>query len=266
MEETMNNRAVCPYYGCDEEICDVGCGYISPHDAKMIIKFCSAQFCECQKFHELADRLGDRLPVAASAPPVWAAPVQAGAQPIAAPAFGLFCLGVTTALFALKQLPVTLEIHQLSLVMMAGALAQIIAGLTALRINPLRAVAFTALGLFWLSLLAVELLPSAGYGQLPGPLPQAGYFAMWGIFSLILAQGDQRLARVSRVMFSLLTAFLLLLALAYSTGSVSMRHSAALVGFACSLPGLACGMRQGWRECLRLVAPGRVQPQAQRAR
>jgi membrane associated rhomboid family serine protease len=86
------------------------------------------------------------------------------------------------------------------------------------------------------------------------------------MFCLILAQGGNRLARISRVMFSLLTAFLLLLALAYFSGSVSMRHSAALVGFACSLPGLACGIRQGWRECLRLVAPGRVQTQAQRVR
>ncbi len=66
----MKDRTVCPYYGCDEEVCDVGCGYISPHDAKMIIKFCSAQFCDCLKYHELADRLGDRiLPQPASPPP-----------------------------------------------------------------------------------------------------------------------------------------------------------------------------------------------------
>jgi len=266
MEETMNNRAVCPYYGCDEEVCDVGCGYISPHDAKMIIKFCSAQFCECHKYQELDDRLGDRRPAAASAPPAWAAPVIAGAQPIAAPAFGLFCFGVAVALFALKQLPVSLEIHQLSLLMMAAAVGQILTGLSALRVNPLRAVAFTALGLFWLSLLAVELLPSAGYGQLPGPLPQAGYFFMWGMFSLILAQGGEHLARTCRVAFSLLTVFLLLLALAHLTGSVTLHHSAALVGFACSLPALLCGMRQGWRESLRLLSPARTQVQVQRVR
>jgi succinate-acetate transporter protein len=262
----MNDRAVCPYYGCDEEVCDVGCGYISPHDAKMIIKFCSAQFCECHKYQELADRLGDRLPTAASTSPAWAAPVPVGAQPIGVPAFGLFCFGVTTLLFALIQLPIPLEIHQLSLVMMAGSLGQIITGLTALRTNPLRAVAFTALGLFWLSLLAVELLPGAGYGQHPGPLPQAGYFVMWGMFCLILAQGGNRLARTCRLVFSLLAVFLLFLALAHFTGSVTLHHSAAVIGFACSLPALACGIHQGGREGLRLLSPGRAQAQAQRIR
>lgn len=257
----MNDRSVCPYYGCDEEVCDVGCGYISPHDAKMIIKFCSAQFHECQKFHELADRLGDRVPVAANAA-TWVRPVPAGEQAFPVPAFGLFCFGITAALFALKQLPVPqLEIHIVSLLMILGAIGQIITGLTALRINPLRAVAFTGFGLFWLSLLAVELLPLAGYGQLPGPLPQTGYFAMWGIFSLILAQGTDSLSRTCRVTFTLLTAFLLLLALAQFTGSVTVRHSAALLGLVCSLPGLAYSIRQGCQEIARLIIPSRAQAQ-----
>src|SRR5512139_1433840 len=136
MEADMSNQAVCPYYGCDEELCDVGCGYISPHDAKMIIKFCSAQFSDCLKYHELADRLGERLPAAASTPATWTP----GEAAITVPAFGLFCFGITAALFALRQLPVPqLEIHLLSLVMFGGALGQILAGLTALRVNPLRA-------------------------------------------------------------------------------------------------------------------------------
>lgn len=258
----MNNRTVCPYYGCDEEVCDVGCGYISPHDAKMIIKFCSAQFADCHKYHELADRLGERLPIAATVPATWVEPTQPGAQTTHVPAFGLFCFGVAAALFALKQLPVPQPgIHTLSLLMIAASLGQIVTGLTALRINPLRAVAFTGLGLFWLSLLAVELLPAAGYGQLPGRLSQGGYFAMWGFFSLILAQGADRLTRTCRVAFSLLTAFLLLLALGHLTGSVTLNHTAALIGFACSLPGLICGVRQGWHEVVKLVTPERVQPQ-----
>jgi hypothetical protein len=154
-----------------------------------------------------------------------------------------------------------LEIHGLSLLMMAAALGQIITGLSTLRSNALRAVAFTGFGLFWLSVLAVELLPAAGYGQSPGPVPQAGYFAMWGVFSLILAQGVGALTRTCRLVFALLTAFLLLLALAHFTGSVTLHHSAAVVGFACSLPALICGVRQGWHEVARLFVPGRTQPQ-----
>ncbi len=81
------------------------------------------------------------------------------------------------------------------------------------------------------------------------------------MFSLILAQGGERLARTCRVVFALLTAFLLLLALAHFTGSVTLHHSAALVGFACSLPGLICGVRRAWHDVARLVVPGRAQAQ-----
>lgn len=259
----MNERAVCPYYGCDEEVCDVGCGYISPHDAKMIIKFCSAQYRDCQKYHELADRLGDRIPAAATVA-TWGEP--AGGRELPVPAFGLFCLGVAAVLLALKQLPVPQPgIHFISLVMITAALGQIVTGLTALRVNPLRALAFTGLGLFWLSLLAVELLPAAGYGKLPGPLPQTGYFAMWGLFCLIIAQGVDSLARTCRVVFAMLTAFLLLLSLSHLTGSITLQHSAALVGFAAGLPGLFHGVRQGCQEFLRHLVPGRSQ-QPQRVR
>lgn len=255
----MKDRTVCPYYGCDEEICDVGCGYISPHDAKMIIKFCSAQFSDCLKYHELTDRVGDRVPAAACVPATW---TDSGERVLPVPAFGLFCFGITAALFALQQLPIPQpEIHILSLLMLSAAFGQILTGLSALRSNTLRAVAFTGFGLFWLSVLAVELLPAAGYGQSPGPLPQAGYFAIWGLFSLVLAQGVEALTRTCRVVFALFTAFLLLLALAHFTGSVTLHHSAAVAGLACSLPGLLCGVRRGWQEAMRLVIPGRTQAQ-----
>lgn len=262
----MSDRNVCPYYGCDEEACDVGCGYISPHDAKMIIKFCSASYCDCQKYRELACRHGE-----APLGPAWSTPQPSGPTPIAAPAFGLFCFGLTAALFALRQLPVPqMEIHLLCLLMVLGALGQIVTGLTALRVNPLRAVSFTAFGLFWLSLLAVELLPAAGYGQTPGALPQAGYFFMWGMFGLILAQGDGRLARTCRVTFAMLACFLVSLALGHLTGSTALNHGAALIGLASSLPGLYHGVRQGWHELMNVVAPGRAHARghlpAQRAR
>lgn len=250
----MSDRNVCPYYGCDEEVCDVGCGYISPHDAKMIIKFCSASYCDCQKYRQLACRHGE-APVG----PAWATPLPAGPVPAAIPAFGLFCFGLTAALFALRQLPMPqVEIHLLCLLMVIGALGQIVTGLTALRVNPLRAVSFTAFGLFWMSLLAVELLPAAGYGQNPGPLPQAGYFFMWGMFSLILAQRDERLARTCRVVFAMLAVFLVSLALGHFTGSATLIQAAALIGLACSLPGLYHGVRQGCHELMNMLVPGRA--------
>ena len=47
---------ICPYFGKNEDFCDVGCGYISTHDVNMIIKFCSSRYCACSKYQELEDR------------------------------------------------------------------------------------------------------------------------------------------------------------------------------------------------------------------
>jgi nitrate/nitrite transporter NarK len=63
---------VCPFFRQNEDYCDVGCGYISPHDVKMIVAFCQCRFGECSKFQELASRFpavairGERPPL----PPV----------------------------------------------------------------------------------------------------------------------------------------------------------------------------------------------------
>lgn len=253
----MSQQTVCPYYGCDEELCDIGCGYISPHDAKMIIKFCSSQFCECHKYRELADRLGEQRPAAAPAP--WTVPAGIP-QTLPAPAFALFCFAVCMGLFALRQLPIPQPgVYTMALCMTLAAAGQIINGLTSLKSNPLRAVAFTGLGLFWLSVVAIALLPGAGYGALLGPLPLVGYQAMWGVFCLILAQGADNLTRTCRVTFALLAVFLFVLSLAHVTDSVPLLHSAALVGFACSLPGLLGGIRHGSRELLAAMQPGAVQ-------
>jgi len=52
----MTNQPICPFYGKNDDFCDVGCGYISPHDVNMIIRYCSKRYCECAKYQELADR------------------------------------------------------------------------------------------------------------------------------------------------------------------------------------------------------------------
>jgi hypothetical protein len=53
----MGKTNVCPYYGKNDDYCDVGCGYISPHDVNMIIRYCSGRFAGCVKYLELMDRL-----------------------------------------------------------------------------------------------------------------------------------------------------------------------------------------------------------------
>jgi len=53
----MQKDAICPFYGKNDDYCDVGCGYISPYDVKQIIRFCSCRYGECLKYQELSDRI-----------------------------------------------------------------------------------------------------------------------------------------------------------------------------------------------------------------
>ena len=57
----MGKTDICPFYGKNDDYCDVGCGYISPHDVNMIIRFCSRRHAECVKYLELADRFPREL-------------------------------------------------------------------------------------------------------------------------------------------------------------------------------------------------------------
>jgi hypothetical protein len=52
----MADKTVCPFYGKSDDYCDVGCGYISPYDVNLIIRYCSGRFEECHKHKELSER------------------------------------------------------------------------------------------------------------------------------------------------------------------------------------------------------------------
>lgn len=55
--------SVCPYYSQDDDFCDVGSGYISPHDVQTISHYCTCRFQECEKHQELSVRLqGHKYP------------------------------------------------------------------------------------------------------------------------------------------------------------------------------------------------------------
>jgi hypothetical protein len=249
----MQDSAVCPYFDHDEDVCDVGCGYISSHDASMIIKFCSCQYRDCQKYLELTDRIQIPEPALSVTPPTPARPINHLDN---LPVLGLFSYSITTACYALDKLPTfSFNLHLLAIILMLGAVGQISAGLNALKRKPLRAISFTGFGLFWLSILALDILPRAGYGSMPGAVPMTGYFAMWGMFSLIICQGFDQLTRICRTVFAMMTAFLLMLAMAHAAGSTAILHGSALVGLTSSLPGFYLGLRYVSGETICLLQP-----------
>jgi len=52
----MQEKSVCPFFRKNDDYCDVGCGYISPHDVQMMVSYCNSRFCSCSKYQELAAR------------------------------------------------------------------------------------------------------------------------------------------------------------------------------------------------------------------
>jgi succinate-acetate transporter protein len=80
-----------------------------------------------------------------------------------------------------------------------------------------------------------------------------GYFGMWGMFSMIICQGLEQVTRICRVVFALMTAFLLSLSIAHATGNTAFLHGAALIGITGSLPGLYLGIRYVFSEAMHLA-------------
>ena len=78
----MANNNICPFFGKDDDVCDVGCGYISPHDVRMMVAYCNNRCSDCMKYRELAERFPE---VAVNTPLPEELPAPA-AEPVSAPA------------------------------------------------------------------------------------------------------------------------------------------------------------------------------------
>lgn len=52
----MSDDQICPYYRLDEDVCDVGFGYITPHDVRTMVAFCRCRFEACSQYQSLAAR------------------------------------------------------------------------------------------------------------------------------------------------------------------------------------------------------------------
>ena len=248
----MHNSVVCPHYGRDEDACDVGCGYISSHDANMIIRFCSSDYQACHKYRQLTEH--SILPENSRVHTGTA--IAGNKHPNHPPVMGLFSYGVAAIIFSLAQLPMfNIDLRFLCLVVFVAAFSQVVAGLSNLKKSPLQGIAFSGIGLFWISMLAFNVLPHAGFGFVPGPLPMVGYLVVWGLFSLIISQGVGELSRICRLVFTLFMAFLMLLATGYAIESPAILQFAALAGITSGLPGILIGMQHLYRESLKTCMP-----------
>lgn len=165
-------------------------------------------------------------------PPV----VTASKEGIANPApLGLCAFGATTVLLNLHNAGF-FEMNSMILAMgiFYGGLAQVIAGIIeAKKNNTFGLTAFTSYGLFWLSLVALIVLPKTGWITAPSEGAMIAYLIVWGLFTLLLFFGTLKLNRALQFVFASLTILFFLLALGDYTGNSGIKHFTGFEGIVC---------------------------------
>lgn len=152
---------------------------------------------------------------------------------------GLLGFGMTTVLLNLHNAGFY-ELNSMIIGMgiFVGGIAQIFAGLQEWKKNnTFGATAFTAYGSFWLSLVALWLLPKTSFGAAykSSETGVAWYLVMWGLFTLFMFIGTLKLNRVLQTIFLSLTILFFLLAISDFTGNAPLRIFAGYEGIFCGL-------------------------------
>jgi uncharacterized protein len=160
---------------------------------------------------------------------------------------GLLGFGMTTVLLNLHNAGF-FELNAMILAMgiCYGGGAQVIAGVMEWKKgNTFAATAFTSYGFFWLSLVALVLLP-----KIPGVVPanetaMSAYLALWGIFTGGMFLATFRLNHALQFVFFTLTILFFLLAYAdFSGAGDGFKHFTGYEGIVCGLSAIYTGLAQ----------------------
>jgi uncharacterized protein len=152
---------------------------------------------------------------------------------------GLLGFGMTTVLLNLHNAGLY-ELNSMIIGMgiFVGGTMQIIAGIQEWKKNnTFGATAFTAYGSFWISLVAIWLIPRSAIGTdlKPDEVSMGWYLLMWGIFTAFMFIGTLKLNRALQVVFGSLVILFLLLAAGDFTGIKTIKIIAGIEGIFCGL-------------------------------
>jgi succinate-acetate transporter protein len=172
---------------------------------------------------------------------------------------GLMGFGMTTVLLNLHNAG-AFEMSGMILAMgiCYGGLAQVIAGIMEWKKgNTFAATAFTSYGFFWLSLVALLVMPKMNLAEVASAPAMAAYLALWGLFTAVMFVGTLRLSRALQVVFGTLTLLFFLLAYAdYSGAGPDFKHATGYEGIVCGLSAIYTGLAQVLNELYgRTVLP-----------
>lgn len=159
---------------------------------------------------------------------------------------GLLAFGMTTVLLNLHNAGYY-ELNSMILAMgiFYGGIAQIIAGIMEwTKKNTFATTAFISYGLFWLTLVALILMPQFGWITATSKGALSAYLAMWGLFTGVMFIGTLKLNRALQVVFASLTVLFFLLAAADASGSALLTTVAGYEGIFCGFSAIYAGLAQ----------------------
>lgn len=172
------------------------------------------------------------------------APVRDG---IANPApLGLCAFGMTTVLLNIHNAGYFEQNSMiLGMGLFYGGLAQVIAGvIEAKKDNTFGLTAFTSYGFFWLSLVALIVMPKLGWVAAPSAGAMTAYLSVWGIFTFLLFIGTFRLNKALQFVFGSLVILFALLAIGDATGNKNITIFAGYEGIICGASAIYTGIAQ----------------------
>jgi uncharacterized protein len=166
---------------------------------------------------------------------------------------GLLGFGMTTVLLNLHNAGFySLDAMILGMGIFYGGLAQILAGIMEWKKgNTFGTVAFTSYGFFWLSLVALLVLPRLQWGEAPQTAAMVAYLVMWGLFTSAMFIGTLKLNRALQFVFASLAILFFLLAIGDGTESAAIKRLAGYEGIICGLSAIYAAMAQVLNEVYR---------------
>lgn len=159
---------------------------------------------------------------------------------------GLLAFGMTTVLlnihnagyFALGSMIMGMGIFY-------GGLAQVVAGIMEWKKNnTFGTTAFCSYGFFWISLVALLILPGLGLAAAPEKVAMGSYLLMWGIFTSVMFVATLKMNRAIQFVFGSLALLFFLLAAGDFTGNALITTIAGYEGIICGFSAIYAGLGQ----------------------
>ncbi len=160
---------------------------------------------------------------------------------------GLLAFGMTTVLLNLHNAGFY-ELNSMILAMgiFYGGIAQVIAGIMEWKKgNTFATTAFISYGMFWLTLVALIVLPKMGLAIATDETAKVAFLVLWGVFTAVMFVGTLYLNRALQlVFFTLVVLFFLLAYCDYSGAGPAFRHFTGFEGLVCGFSAIYAGLAQ----------------------